>query len=308
VGYGANILILLEESIKSIGCRKKYLMNSNINLEDDMGEKNETRFNDEINLYDFYLILKKRFRFILIIFLVSITATAVVDYFKKPVYRSSFIVRAYSVRDNTPILTFAEVDKLISELDDLRKEKKFVQLSGKLGANLETVKNIDKLSVETVRDSKDLIEVIIDSSDRELATNLKSVLLQYLNQNQFVAERVTILKKNNLYLKEEIEKKMREMESFRNIIFTKIKNERINYLGFNPLQIDEQIINLKQKVVELENVINLLRGFEITTEPNIPVKPVKPKIMLNIVIAGIISFFGGIFLALFIEWFEKQKV
>jgi hypothetical protein len=132
--------------------------------------------------------------------------------------------------------------------------------------------------------------------------------VQYLNQNQYLNERITLLKENNIHLKEEIESKIQGMEAFKNVILTKVKDGRNIYLGFNPLQLDEEIINLKQKVIELENLIKLLKGVEVTVEPDVPFKPIKPQTLKNVAIAGLLSLLGGIFLALFIEWFEKQKL
>jgi hypothetical protein len=234
--------------------------------------------------------------------------TAVIGHLKKPVYRSSFIVKVYSTQGNVPILSSSEMDKLLSELDNLRKENKFNELSRKLGAEFEALEKIDKLYTDIPHDSRDLVEIIIDSYDKNLVTNLKPVIVQYLNQNQYLNERITLLKENNIHLKEEIESKIQGMEAFKNVILTKVKDGRNIYLGFNPLQLDEEIINLKQKVIELENLIKLLKGVEVTVEPDVPFKPIKPQTLKNVAIAGLLSLLGGIFLALFIEWFEKQKL
>jgi capsular polysaccharide biosynthesis protein len=272
-----------------------------------MGEKNEASYNDEINLYSFYLVIKKKFRLILTIFVLSVTGTAVTSLFLSPVYRSSFVVKVYSVQDKTPILSSSEVDKLLSELDNLRKEKRYDELSKKLDIKVEIAQNIAKLSTATIRDSKDLTEIIVDAYNTELVNILRNALLRYLNQQQYVNDRITLWKESNLHLKGEIEARINEIEAFKNVIITQIKNERARYLGFNPLQLEEEIINIKQKAVELENTVKLLKGFEVTVEPNKPQIPVKPKLALNILISGIVSIFSSFFLALFIEWFEKHK-
>jgi uncharacterized protein involved in exopolysaccharide biosynthesis len=65
---------------------------------------------------------------------------------------------------------------------------------------------------------------------------------------------------------------------------------------------DSNIINLGQRLLELKTEIKLLRGFEIAAEPSIPKKPIRPKIILYVIIAGIASLIIGIFVALVLEW------
>ncbi len=274
-----------------------------------MGEHTETVFKDEINLYDFYLIFKKKFILILITVVISVGVTVVISYLTKPVYRSTFIVKVYSVQDNSPLISPSEADKIFIALDNLRKEKQLDELSKKLSINNETAKNIAKLSAATIRDSKDLLEITIDtySNSKEYVNVLINSIMQYLSQNQYVNDKIASLKESNLHLKGEIEARIQEIEAYKNIIFTHIKEHRAQYLGFNPLMLDEEIINLKQKLVELDIVLKFLKGFEITVGPTTSQQPVKPKIALNVLISAIISFLFGVFLALFIEWFEKHK-
>lgn len=57
----------------------------------------------------------------------------------------------------------------------------------------------------------------------------------------------------------------------------------------------------------MEQAIKNLKGVEIVKQPYISNKAVKPKIKMNIALAGITSLFAGIFLAFFIEYVERIR-
>ena len=73
---------------------------------------------DEIDLYELCLVLKKRYKLILGIFVIAVLMAGVISFRMTPVYRSSFIVRIPTVptRSNETIISAAETEKMINEL------------------------------------------------------------------------------------------------------------------------------------------------------------------------------------------------
>ncbi|MBA3061227.1 MAG: hypothetical protein FP832_06240 [Nitrospirae bacterium] len=57
----------------------------------------------------------------------------------------------------------------------------------------------------------------------------------------------------------------------------------------------------------IEQALNRPKGVEMLEKPYILKNPVKPKIKMNIALAGIISLFSGIFLAFFAEYVERIR-
>jgi len=265
--------------------------------------------NDEIDLYELFLVLKKRFKLIAGIVISAVLITGVISFLSPPVYRSSFIIRMFSKNENrmNPIISTGEVEKLISELDLLRKEKQLNELSKRLNIKDEQIKKAVKFYAKTPSDDKDLVEITLDIYDRGLIPDLRNGIIQYLNQNPYVNERITTWKDNLLQQKAEIQKKIQEIDGFKNFLISQIKNDRAKYLGFNPLQLDEEVIKLKKELRDLEDTIKLLRGFEVTIEPEIPQMPIRPKKALNIAMAGLVSLFLGISLTFLIEWIDSKK-
>jgi uncharacterized protein involved in exopolysaccharide biosynthesis len=269
--------------------------------------------NDEIDLYRLYLIVKKRYKLILGMVLGAVLITGGINFLMRPVYKSSFIIKAFTfVNEKNPlisntIISTGEVEKLISEMDLLREEKQFNELSKRLNIRDEQIKQLVKLDARSLRDAKDLVEITVTVYDRSIIPDLRNVIVQYLNQIPYVNERIAMWKDDKLHLKAEIQAKIQEIDEFKNIVIVQIKKDKAKYIGFNPLQLDEEVINLRQRLRDLENSIKLLRGFEVTIEPEIPQDPVRPKKALNLIIAGMTSLFIGIFLSFFMEWAEKNK-
>jgi capsular polysaccharide biosynthesis protein len=274
-------------------------------------KKNEVPYsrNDEIDLYDLYLVLKKRFKLIAGIVVSTTLIIGIISFFMPPVYRSSFIVRIFntSATEKNPIISTGEVEKIISELDLLRKEKQWNELSKRLTIDSDKIKKVVKFDAKTPRDAKDLVEITVDVYDRGLIPDLKNGIVQYLNQNPYVNKRIAMWKDSNLYQKAEIQEKIQEIDEFKNFVIVQIKKDRAKYLGFNPLQLDEEVINFKQRVRDLENSIKLLRGFEVTVEPVIPNKPIKPNVMSIILATLVIALFIGVAITFLIERHEREK-
>jgi len=264
---------------------------------------------DEIDLYYLYLIVKKRFILIAGIVLSAVLVTGVISVLMSPVYRSSFIIRVFSGSDTAmnPIISTGEMEKIISELDLLRKERQLNELSTRLTMNGEQIKNVVKFDAKTPRDTKDLVEITVDVYDRGLIPDLKNGIVQYLNQNPYVNERIAMWKENNLHQKAELQAKIQEIDDLKNFVIVQIKKDRAKYLGFNPLQLDGEVINLRQRLRDLENSIKLLRGFEVTVEPVIPNKPIKPNVTRIILATLVIALFIGVAITFFIERHEREK-
>lgn len=264
---------------------------------------------DEIDLYELCLVVKKRFKLILAIFIIAVLSTGVISSIMTPVYRSSFIVRVptVSANSNEQIISIAETEKIINELRKLIEDGRTKDLSEKLGINENKIDELTSLTVEVPRNEKNFVEITADVYKPLLVNDLEKGILDYLNKNRYVKERVSLRRESLIRLKQDIQAKINEIEGLRDFVIGQIKKGKVKDLGFNPIDLDNAVINLKQRLNNIKNDIQLLRGFEVVIEPAIPQKPVKPKKLLNVAIAGITSLFFGIFLAFLMEWIEKNK-
>ena len=77
-------------------------------------------------------------------------------------------------------------------------------------------------------------------------------------------------------------------------------NSKINFLMVKIEDYNSQINSIKAAI---ENV----KLTRVIKNPIVSEQPIKPKPLLNIIIAGILGLFMGTFLAFFREWWEKSK-
>ncbi len=284
------------------------------------GQKGENFYSEEeIDLYELCLILRRRFKLIAGVFIIAVLVTAVISFLLPPVYRGSFIIRVpmisasqtssiFNGGPNTriPLINPNEAVNLIENLDRLRKEDQIRKLSDALGISDEKIGALVELTANVPRDVKDSIEVVIDVGSPVLINDFKDGILGFLNENQYAKKRISLRKASLLSLREEIKNNISEVEAVKKLVSNQIKENESKELGFNPIDMDKEVIIFKQMLRNVENDIKLLKGFEIVIEPVISDKPVRPKKVLNVAIAGITSLFIGILLAFLKEWAEKH--
>jgi uncharacterized protein involved in exopolysaccharide biosynthesis len=80
-------------------------------------------------------------------------------------------------------------------------------------------------------------------------------------------------------------------------------------MGFNPIDINKKIIDAKLELLGIEQQLSRLNkgGIEIAVQLYISGKRVGPKILRNVIAAGIFSILLGVFLAVLIEYFGNIK-
>jgi len=285
------------------------------------GQKREKFYSEEeIDLYELCLILKKRFKLIAGVFISAILITALISFLLPPVYRGSFIIRVPMIPETqtknifneelnarVPLINPKEAVNLIENLDRLRKEKQIRKLSDALGISDEKVDALVELTANAPRDVKDSIEVVIDSRSPVLINDFKDGILGFLNENQYAKTRISLRRASLLSLREEIKNKISEVEAVRKLVSNQIREDKTKELGFNPIEMDKDVIIFKQILRNVENEIKLQKGFEIVVEPVISDKPVRPKKALNVAVAGTLFLFLGVFLAFFVELFNRNR-
>ncbi len=89
----------------------------------------------------------------------------------------------------------------------------------------------------------------------------------------------------------------------------------INSLRRSKEDVEVQVNSLKTNIESLNAQINSLRASsdeikptQVVKSPTVSASPIKPRPLLNIVIAAILGLFIGVFLAFSQEWWEKSKV
>jgi hypothetical protein len=276
-------------------------------------KKTETAYREEINLYEFYKIVKKRFKLIFGMFIIAALLTAIISFLIPPVYRSSFIIKIPGYTGYTldpgeaTIISPGETIWIIEKLNSMRKDNMLSELSKKLGIDEKKMEEMVAVKAKDIRGEKNIVEIIVDVRNPMIITDLKEGIVRFLNQNPYVNERIRFYKEELMQFEKEIKSKITEIYALKDATTTQIKQGKVNIVGYNPIEVENSVIDLKQKLVNLQTKISLLKGFDVTVEPIILKKPVRPRKLLNITIAGVTSVFLGVCLAYLMAWFERNR-
>jgi len=108
--------------------------------------------------------------------------------------------------------------------------------------------------------------------------------------------------------KEELSKVIESSKELVKAYDNLIKTGKVIPVGFNPVDLNKKISDIKIEKFQVEQTLKRLKGIEMGAQPYISSKPVKPKVKLNIVLAGMISLFAGICLAFLMEYLERNKL
>jgi uncharacterized protein involved in exopolysaccharide biosynthesis len=278
---------------------------------------------DELDFYDIYLALRKRQRLILGVLLAATILAGVLIFVLSPVYRSSFMVRApflenlpdisvsevkIASSESVPVISTAETEKLLNKLEDLRDEKRFGELSRELGIEQQRLKDgLVSLESKALRDETNLVEIILEVHEPELIKDLRVALLKFLNDNEFLKTRISSRRKQLVDLSNQMQEKITDLEVLKKSVSKGIKDGNLKNLGFNPIELEMKTMALKKQLMDLEVSYKMLKGFDVAVEPVVSMKPVRPKKVLTVAVAGITALFLGIFLAIFLEWVEKSE-
>ncbi len=284
------------------------------------GQRREKSYDDEIDLYELCLVFKRRAKLIVGVFALAVLATVVVSFLLPPVYRGSFVIRVPTIAEGRsaemfnkelnalePLVSPDETEKLIKNLDRLREEEQGHELSEALGLDEKRIEGIVEIKADAPRNVKNFVEVTVDVRSPALIKDLKTGIVRFLNENRYVRERISLKRESLLSLKEEIGNNISRVEAVRRLVTSRIRESERGELGFNPIEMDRDVLILKQALRDVDNEIKLLKGFEVVVEPVVPEKPVRPKKVLNVAIAGVLSLFIGFSAAFLADRLDRNR-
>jgi len=254
---------------------------------------------DEIDLYELFLKLKKRWRVILGTVLIFLIFSVGYILIAKPIYKSSFVIKI------PEYISSKETTIYINKIKRLLKEKRYEDIAKILRIRKSDVLNIYNIESKEIKKVKDLVKVSIEVHDPILINKLTNSIITYLNENKFFQERFKLKKKE---IKEKIlftSRRLKALKEVKKIIYKVI--EKGSEINFNPGELDLMIHRIETKLISLKTQLKLLKGFEISVKPIIPKKPDRPKKVLIISVSFISALFLGIFIAIFLEWLEEEK-
>jgi capsular polysaccharide biosynthesis protein len=245
---------------------------------------------DEINLMDYFQVLRKRKWLIILGTLICIIVAAIISLRMPKIYRGEATFKIM-------IMTAKEMVSIIGNVD-----------GGKLKQVLpKNYNSIDSIKLSALRDSGDKFQLIIEAKRVDDIPIAISEFEEYVDNNPLIRRSVEQTKETLLKQIEELSKVIESSKELVKAYDNLIKTGRLIPVGFNPVELNKRISDIKIEKLQVEQALKRLQGIEMAAQPYISSKPVKPKKRQNVMIAGVVGLLASIMLAFFIEFLEKNK-
>ena len=265
---------------------------------------------DEIDLMDYVKVLIKRKWLILVIFFGAAIVAGVFSFLMPKVYKIDALL---------------EIGQMVEKRETVEAPRQVVEkIEGDVYGifvreKLEIPKTeYPKIKAENPKDTR-LIMLMIESAKPEDAKNI----LEEIN-NLILAEHQEKIKVKRELIEKDIERIKIKVASFqeeKKNLEAKVEalQKVLPYQETPGSQFalfdtkekleakKQEIENLYLQINSLERSLEDIQSTKIVKSPTISEKPVKPRPALNIVIAGVLGLFIGIFLAFGKEWWEKSQ-
>lgn len=274
---------------------------------------------EEIDLREYINVLLKRKGIIILIFLIAVITAAIVSYFVlTPIYQSSVsfqvnigLVKQFYYPTSSTNPYISDILIILTSDSILRESAEKI--------NLEYDYNKIKGKVEVINIKEtNIIALTVEDENPKLVRSLANSIVEvFIDKNQSIYDEKRKMAEENLKIYEEqlddVEKNIIEIEKTKiKIAYSKgISDAEKHFqtsLLLNSLVTERNNYNfLISKVSSIKEDLMNYQGFKIIDLAIEPIAPIKPNKKLNILIAGVLGLFVGIFVAFFLEFWEKGK-
>jgi capsular polysaccharide biosynthesis protein len=261
---------------------------------------------DEIDLRELINVVIKRKKLILGIFLVSVIITAVISFLIPRTYLSTAIIQT-GIAD-TPLIGIAEAGQMIKTHDFLNPIAKELELevtpeSLKSAITLKKIEDTSLIQLEVkyqgMGTSYKLLRAIVDSflaKNNELYQQRTDFINQQIKEfdTQINSVQSDISRTQELIQNLSLSEKISEIDAGVKIIL--LQNTLPSYY--------DNLTNLFAQNNNLRLILVKAKEFKLVdlTKP----KPIKPNRKLNVALAGVLSLMFAVFLAFFMEFWQKS--
>jgi len=259
-------------------------------------EKQNEDYNDEINFYDLWKVIAKRKMLIIGLFIVIVGLTAISSFMMPNIYRGEALLL---VNLKSEVISPQEITDLIGIIDSAKR----------LRIVPKSYSNVKNIKLKAIKNSKNKIAVTIDAKKIDDILRALSEVIGYLNNMDIIKSTVSREKEILIMQSAELSDLIKSSPDLLATYHRLFEAGKLSTMGFNPVDVSKGIINIKANLIGIDQQILRLNngGIEIAAQPYVSDNPVSPKILRNVILAGVISLLLGIFLALLIEYIGNFK-
>ena len=275
---------------------------------------------DEIDLYELLMVLARRWKLILGIFIAALIVSAAVSLFLlKPVYKSSFLIKTRIAHETTKAI--GNIRYINFEI----KNKNYDAVSKQLNIPVKYVKAIKAIKAKRIKiiskkvltTQSHVIKVTMLAINKIIPSLVAKNLVNYINNTKYVKMMESQTKSNLLYQKTLLLNNIKTISGILDNLKELSSNSASSqnslllygHLNFHLRALMNKFVNTKLQIKKMDFMLkhHLYAISWVLTKPYIPSVPFKPNKKLIVAVSGISALFLGIFLAFFLEFIEKNK-
>ena len=275
--------------------------------------------NDEIDLYELGMVLVRRWKLILGIFVAALIVSAAASFFLlKPVYKSSMLIKSNANAISTAnqnIKAYQEFQILTQYINGINSNLSsgnYVSISKQFCIPVNLAKHLSSLSVSQVKNSG-LIAVTIYVHKTKGFKSLADGVFKGIENSGYFTALSAKNKKYLLYKNAVLTKELDKTDYLMNNMGALIKSAGENgtllllYAHPNTFLYESSALKTELHKITYDLKHRLYLPFNLVSTPFTPSVPFKPDKKLIVAVSGISALFFGIFLVFFIEFIEKNK-
>ncbi len=267
---------------------------------------------EEIDLREYINVLIKRKGIIILIFLIAIITAVIISYFAlSPIYQSSTVFSVAQV-DGQTVINIPEA------LEIMKSNVVLDEVINRIGGLEETAKQLSSQMTTESLGGTNFIKVTVEADTPEKAKSLvENIAKVFIEQHQSeYEEKVKLIESRVNILEEhiaEFEKNIQEIEKTKKKIaaseeLSEAERQFQTSLLLSSSVTERELYNtLTDQANSLKVSLKNCEDFKIINYAQLPAVPIKPNKKLNILIAGVLGLFVGVFVAFFLEFWQKGK-
>ena len=262
----------------------------------------------EVDLRDYLNMVRKRWKIIFVIFLVSIITSGVVSFLLPETYEASAMLRIGRMRDRLleEPSTVIEIFKTKPMLEKVAEELNVPPTQGKLRELASKIKMKEKSGLLEIKGKGETPEETM-----RLVNGVTAVILnrhgQIFEQGKLILDEYLASGKKRLFEMEKeigiLQKKIDKLEATSSEAQAMLARGYMDTLEKSRARYEQIQVELREKKME-ESYRTV--STELVIPPRTPEYPTGPKKKQNVLIAGILGLFIGVVCAAIVEYFKKS--
>ena len=255
---------------------------------------------DEISLYDLWSVIVKRKMILIALVCLSLLGAALFAFTSPKIYRLEAHMKLYLPKDAATVKELPTAKDLASIVGTIDPEKKTIILSNR-------AEEITDLNLVEMKGATDKFKIVIEGRSRDM---LPEALGNFVTH----VEHLPVIKNSQEKITRELDQRIRDLKeayaksvSINKEIERRLRSSSLSSLGFNPIEINQQVLDMRNELYRLEQERLHYRLIQPLDDPYVSKSPVKPNKAMMITVAGLCGLMFGVFAVFLAEYIQGAR-